>query len=300
MTVRPASADASGVPPCVIVLHIPKTAGTSLLTIVRRQYGREHTFEFAGPDWAQQIADFASSVPPDIGRIRCLIGHVPFGVHRLLPQATTYITLLREPVDWTLSAYFALLTKPQTNPSLRAIAERKMSLEGFLDHLAGLGGANPQTRYMSGFMSMTDPLQAQPALTDRALEAARSNLYTNFAAVGVVEFFDASILLMRHVLDWRNVYYARRNITAQRPRSLQLTEAQRNRILDFHALDVSLYATAKRELSRRLEELQPAFDHQLERYRLVNSVYAQTDAWYRRARKVARDLRSLLPRVRHR
>lgn len=78
-----------------------------------------------------------------------------------------------------------------------------------------------------------------------------------------------------HTSGWRNIYYARRNVTAKRPREVRLTEAQRNRILRCNALDAALYEAAPREFLERLEQLEPALSRDLERYRRINSMYGR-------------------------
>jgi len=294
---RHSSISRSAEPRCVIVLHIPKTAGSSLLSIVRRNYSPKHRWEFRGADWPQQIADFSRSPPADADRIRCLMGHVPYGVHRLLPIPCTYITLMRDPVDLTLSLYYALLTKPQRHDSLKVVAREHMPLDVFVDHLQREGNGNLQTRFIGGFLPMEQVLPPYPRLPANALEIARANLERSFSEVGLVEHFDASVLLMRDALGWRNAHYARENVTGQRPRDLALTDAQRDRILQCHSLDAALYESVRRNFLKRLEHLQPAFARKLARYKRTNSIYEGATTRYRQLRRiVGRVKRQLLRR----
>ena len=82
----------------VIFLHIPKTAGTTLLEILDRQYPPETVYSF-GADAHESTARFKALDDPKKMSIRLLRGHMAYGrIGAKKPQSTT-----KEPArrDWT-------------------------------------------------------------------------------------------------------------------------------------------------------------------------------------------------------
>lgn len=78
-------------------LHVPKTGGTSLRV----------AFEKAGYRvWRPRGARYTLDVQADLDGVDVVAGHIPFGVFSRLPL-TTWVTMLRHPVERWLSHYFA-------------------------------------------------------------------------------------------------------------------------------------------------------------------------------------------------
>ena len=44
-------------------------------------------------------------------------GHMPFGIHKRLPQDYTYITFLRDPIERVVSAYYFARNYPGASPA---------------------------------------------------------------------------------------------------------------------------------------------------------------------------------------
>src|ERR1700733_14378818 len=116
---RPAATDV------LIHMHLPKTGGTSLSSMVKHGFKNDEVFEWtrhgvnvysalsvATPEASQQqLAAFG------LDRIRYLSGHVPFGVHRVFDRPARYITVLRNPVERVVSSFY--WQKQIKNPFLK-------------------------------------------------------------------------------------------------------------------------------------------------------------------------------------
>ncbi len=103
----------------LIFLHIPKTAGTTLNRIIEWQYNPLSIFTMdpyrirATPERLKQLPEARRR------RLRMVRGHFYYGVHEYLPQGSTYITMLREPVARFLSSYYSYSAGPCTRCTVK-------------------------------------------------------------------------------------------------------------------------------------------------------------------------------------
>ncbi|HEU0013510.1 MAG TPA: sulfotransferase family 2 domain-containing protein [Longimicrobium sp.] len=239
--------------PVLVFLHIPKTAGTTLRRIIRRQYPR-------GTVWETDSNYFPPLTPAQYARLRVVQGHLVFGIHERLPRPVRYITLLRHPVERTLSAYYYIRRRPRD--PLHALAHR-LPPDEFAAEM-GPKSFNYQTRFLSGHADDFSPA---------ALPLALRNL-EGFAAFGLDSRFDESLLLFRRVLGWRNVHYRAENVTRRRPGRGDLPARVIAGIERLNPLDMELYAEAERRVEARIAALGPAFRDELRAFRRRNAVYA--------------------------
>ena len=108
----------------------------------------------------------------------------------MLPEAT-FVTILREPVDRTLSQYDFLAEAGRGGgliPPGLDDDSRTLSLEEAFDR--GYLPDDLQTRMLCGLVSPYDDLPAD------ALERARTNLRDRFAYVGTTERFDELLAVL--------------------------------------------------------------------------------------------------------
>lgn len=229
-----------GEPRSVIFLHLPKTGGSTLLAILERQY----------PGALVRVGSDDAGEPrlPDLEpgrRIDCFAGHMPFGLHRKLAQPATYVTLLREPVDRVVSE-FHFVERHSEHPLHRRFQARGSGLEEYVD----VTEADLMTRWISG---SAVPRPGDP-LPRAALETAKRNLETHFGAVGLVERFDESLLLMKRALGWSHVLYRRKNVTYGRPGMGSHSAETLRCIRERNRLDAELYAFAEGLFERQLAE----------------------------------------------
>jgi hypothetical protein len=263
--------------PVLIFLHIPKTAGSTLTLILSRQYPAGVTFFTGGPKRPRPEQLEALSMG-ERERFDCLAGHLRFGVHRLLPRPARYITMVRDPVERLISAYYYIRGLPE-HPMHERVLREGLSLEQYVR----LAPSDEQVRILSG--------TAGAATTRETLEQARRNIEEHFVAVGLTERFDEFALLLTRVLGWRHVYVRPDNVTPDRPRQHDLAPSAIASIEDRNRLDRELYGFATQVFERSLRE-HGIGDMELLRFRLFNRLHGVAAAARRARRATGKWLRS--------
>lgn len=260
-------------PSVLIFLHHLKTGGTTLRTILGRQYPMDAIHTVAArpvePAQLKGLRRLESSV-------RLVQGHIPFGVHAFVPRAAKYLTLLRHPRERVHSLYHHVLEEPRREIHAQA-AGHLGSLEEFLQSGVLLEVDNGQTRRLSG---------ASPPFgecSDAMLEAAKRNLRERFLAVGLTERFDESLVLFRRLLGWRGVFYHRQEKRTGRPHAELRAESAR--LIERHnALDLELYAYAAALFDEKLSAMEEDFREEVATLRAVNDALTRQAAGRRALR----------------
>jgi hypothetical protein len=226
----------------VVFLHIFKTGGMSFGQIVRRQFPRGAVVKIDAAT-VDEFEDKWRELPEALrARVRCLEGHVPFGVDRVLAEPAVYATFLRDPVERFTSAYHFLLRRPDIAVH-RTLVQKRMSLEDFAAGPEGDDQHDLQTRMIAGDGPAAD-----------LLPRAQRNIEGRFALVGLVERFDESTLLARRLLGWRNVLYMKTNQNKRNPGSESISPRARALIEERSARDLELYRWARARFAALLEQ----------------------------------------------
>jgi hypothetical protein len=250
--------------------HIPRTGGTTIRSIIRRQYPDEVQHVLVGAD--ESVEHFLMLSTERRARVRVLTGHTPFGLHERLGSPVEYITLLREPVERVTSFYYWILNQPGNHLHESV---RRMSLADFAD--SGIPQVtDQQTEFISG---MSNSSSAE------ALQAAKHNLTHHFAVFGINERFDESLLLFKRRLMWRgNVCYSRQTVLEQRPRKRDLPVATIRAIEKRNCSDLELYEFALRRFEDVVNEQGRWLQKDLRDFQRMNNRARTTHRthWFRR------------------
>jgi hypothetical protein len=90
----------------VIFLHLPKTADTTLNRLIEWEYPLFEMYSI-DPVFFRWSGAHSQKVPERrLKRTRVFKGHMWFRLHEILPQPATCITVLREPVDRVVPAFY--------------------------------------------------------------------------------------------------------------------------------------------------------------------------------------------------
>ncbi len=262
----------------VIFLHIPKAAGSTFRQIIGRQYDPATIFILNVPD-EETEAELKKLSIDQRKQLKVLGGHMPFGLHKLLPNPSTYITMLRSPADRIISYYYYVLRSPD-NAHFNAITSQKMSLKDYVS--SGVLMDNGQTRRLAGLIQigcLGEPTKKDEIgfgqCSTEILDRAKKHLQEYFAVVGLLERFDETLLLMKKTFGWSPPFYVKTNITSNRPSKRDISEDTLNIVQKYTALDAELYRYVTELFEKQIERQGPSFQRELATFRLMNKFYGK-------------------------
>jgi hypothetical protein len=248
----------------VIFLHIPKAAGTTLRNILQRQYLEEEILNLHGVSSLEKLEKLSDG---EKRQLKLIQGHFPFGVHEMLPQPSTYITMLRNPVKRVISTYFYAKRTP-FHRDYETINQERMSLKDYMISKLNPVLNNGQVRLLSGEINVTFG-----DCNERMLEQAKNNLNKYFSVVGTLENFDQSLLAIKEILGYKNIFYTKLN-TSQSKNDKEFDSEIIDLIKYYNNLDLELYNNVtdwQKESFTRLR-----VNEKLASFNRINTLYS----WY--------------------
>jgi hypothetical protein len=249
-------------PPLLVFVHIPKTGGTTVRTILESNEPGERTralsnvFKGGGGLDPELIERLRDGHGPDLKATRVVRGHFPLGVRTYLPMNVARgrellcFTFLREPVDRSLAHYFQIREKRESSSGPAKFARSLFPPEPSLDDMleAGFIHDNLQTRMLSG---LPEPFGE---VTEEMLERAKQNLSDGLVFFGLTERFDESLVLAKQRLGLSSILYESDDrVNTTRPRGEEVPEELVEAAERCNRFDIQLYRHA-RELFESVPE----------------------------------------------
>ncbi len=258
---------------CILIFqHLAKSGGSTLHTIIDKQYQKVEHFISRGPKDIKKLMNL--STKEKLGVIR---GHMNFGIHDFLPKPSIYITMLREPVSRVISHYY--YSKRQPGHFLyEEIVHRKMSLENFI--FSTTENDNGQTRALAGISDVYSDLKKEQIFpfgecNSRVLETAKKNLNV-FAVVGLLERFEETLILMKRTLGWKlPPLYVKENISPNGFYKENIPKETLSLIRKYNKLDIELYRYATNLFEEKINQQDASFEEELKDFKLLNKSYQE-------------------------
>ncbi len=286
-SIQTAGEQDNGNSPAVIFFHIPKTAGTTLLDILDRQYPPDVVHSF-GPDAHESTAQFKSMDKESRNKIRLLRGHMAYGLHEYLPTPVVYFTLFRDPAARVISYYNFILRTPD-HYLYDAVMSKDMSLHDLLESGLPLMMNDGQVRLISGVWGDPDFGEVSLAM----LETAKKNLVDSFIVVGITEQFDKTLCLLKEKLNWQqDITYQRLNVTSLGVSKNRLPRETVELIERVNRQDIALYDYAQELFHKQCSQQGAFFDLRVRYFQFLNK--HQTKIKRFRTYSVREKLKSLL------
>ncbi len=226
----------------VIFLHLPKTAGTTVNRLIEWEYPLKEMYS-VDPVLFQWSAAHLRALPPErLRKIRMFKGHMAFGLHEILPQKATYITVLRDPVDRVISAFY-FMRSYKLHPLYWKMRRQNWSLEDFVRNAQR---DNVQSKIVAG-------ANYEEPCTREIAETAKDNLRNHFSIVGLSARLEESLALMKLRFGWKLNSYSSFNITRSRPKKRDLPQGTLDLIHQKNAFDIELYACGQEIFERAVQ-----------------------------------------------
>jgi hypothetical protein len=226
----------------LIFIHLPKTGGTTVRSIIERQYPTHQLYKiYNGASSFSTMEDFASLTEEDNCAIKVYMGHVSFSLQERIPGNPRCFTLVRDPVYRVLSYYHHVMTLHER------FKDNKISLIKFLNR-GDKEIDNLQVRKISG---VDVPVGR---CTEEMLWTAIENIERCFCVVGTTDRFDESICLLADLMGWETPLYVKENVSKQRPSIDYFSQMEINQIKQRNQLDTMLYSYVSRRLNKQITD----------------------------------------------
>jgi len=222
----------------LIFIHLPKTAGTSLRKIVRKNYrSRELFFVYNRHPRFNSTEDLWNFGPEDFKKYKVIMGHFPFN-KKLFPfEDRRFVTIIRDPVQRAISYYHHVMNRAQWRGN-------ELSLADYMESSGDIQFQNHQVRLLAG-------MKRNP-ITEKHLERAIRNIEEQFLFVGTSEKFARSVEHLHDILGWRRKKIFYENVTPRERTENRFSEDILGRLREINEYDIRLHEW----VSARLESME--------------------------------------------
>jgi hypothetical protein len=276
----------------LIFVHAPKTAGSTLSRIMDWEYSPLQICDIDGRFYYWSLERISRWPHERLAKMRLFKGHMPFGLHRFMPQPSSYVTLLRDPIDRTASEYYYRRHR-RTHP----IADRDAKLMSFEDYVRTVPYCNPQTKAIAGVECVYDyqwytilpsyRFYCGPC-TANTLEIAKQNLSRYFCLVGLTERFEETLALAKVLFGWKVPYYTSMREGSKRPKKEEMSLRQRALVAKYHQFDMELYSYGVSLFERAIAEHAELVSAELQTIREARDLSVMRSAYYRHSSFIRR------------
>ena len=226
----------------LIFLHMPKSAGTTLNRLIEWEYPLFQMYSVDPVLFRWSRARLWRLPQRRLRRFRVFKGHMPFGLHKILPQPATYITVMRGAVERVISAYY-FMSNYMLHPNYWKFRREGWTLEDFVRRSPR---ENVQTKMIAG-------ADYDALCTAEILMKAKENL-RYFSVVGLTERFEESLALMKLRFDWKLEPYSSFNVTRTRPKKRDLPQSTLDLIAERNRFDIELYECAAKIFEEAIDK----------------------------------------------
>jgi hypothetical protein len=231
--------------PRFFFVHLQKTAGTTLIRRIRAQFPERAVYPHRrdGDEIARVISveHLRSVWATRKSEIRVVTGHFPLCTAQLLDAEFTTLTVLRHPVDRTVSylRHHRRRTPADAGLTLEEVYDDGFRFKGLVhNHMTKMLSLMPE--------EMEDGALTRVEFTPERLERAKQRL-AGVDAIGIQEDFDSFWAQLAARFDWR---LGGPHDRPERPPA-QLSPQFRDRIVEDNADDIELYEFARRLVTER-------------------------------------------------
>jgi len=267
----------------LIHFHIGRTGGVSFRhQILQRKFGptlmpitvnKIHA-SVNTKDGFTYIKDYCNLPNIEKNKINCLSGHIPFGIHKYIPRSSTYISLIRNPVDRIISEWNSVCTKKNHPFNKHVLSKYNLNFEDYIsldfindrldvpdDIFMGAAVPNHQTRFYNGIL-YKDALPKLYCDLPDTLTSAKINIEKYFPIIGVAEKYDQFLVLLKKMYGWnyKDICYPDVRLNTTKEHNSNISNKYISLIEKYNSDDMGLY-----------EFICKRFDNQVRKYDNFNN-----------------------------
>ena len=211
-------------------MHIPKTGGLTLVTILDRFFRQDEICPLHQAIW---------KLPREqLSKYRLIIAHGSYDelVSDRIPHPL-FVTWLRHPVERTLSVY-QYIRRKQDHEQFEQLQELNFQQYVAADPFTRRFIDNVQTRMISG-----TPIPRSPNdFVEPDVALSKERLKEDFVVVGLTEKYQESLDLLAYAFHWpRIAQYEPKNVAPNPLTRADVGEEVIQKIIDLNRFDMELY-----------------------------------------------------------
>jgi len=251
-------------------LHIPKTAGTTLIATLDSYF--DHDSIFPNKVWNEVLTNKSKKRKT----WKLIHGHFGYNIKPIIPREPIFLTVLRDPIERTISQIEHIRRDPRGN---NWVKKNFLSPNETFDQILGNDKKNrvfrnTQTRYIGldcdvikltrsqTSKSLDDfrfdenlPLFENEISGEKMLENAMKRL-EKFEFVGISEKFEESMFLLYYTFGWMPINRSwKLNVSSAKTSKKDLSQKTIDILNDLNKLDTSLYVHGKKIFEKRYSEM---------------------------------------------
>jgi len=250
-------------------LHIPKTAGTTLYFTIDSYFDLDLIFPYRF--WNKYLKDapkLKKKILNNNSKLRLFRGHFGYGLTRMLPKNPIFVTVLRDPVQRTISDY-----KHRIRGNELKYSKKLPLAEFFKDDEQSKTFENTQTYHIGlnpDILSITKSLKPReirkfrfredlPYWADEyskkeILKNAKKRL-SSFEFVGIAERLEESMFLLYYTFGWRPLSRPWMLNPTKKSTSEEIPPETMEIIQNKNTLDTELYQYAQELFENRYSQM---------------------------------------------
>jgi Sulfotransferase family len=219
--------------------HIPKTAGSTLLDALGRQYADEDIFQIDATNPKKSFDDFMQLSVEQRNSFQIIMGHLANYFYMEISRPYKLMTFVREPTDQFISTYHYI--KRSKHNRYHFVVNGMKDISEYLDYRVESGHTNMQTKHLLGYTDINNsgnPLSISASILKEEMIAKAKQIDFLFST----EIFDECLLHLQKKMNWKAApYYKILNKTKGRPRREEYDGNFLNRVIELNSIDLALY-----------------------------------------------------------
>jgi hypothetical protein len=249
-----------------ILIHIPKTGGTTIRTLLTMNYTKESMF-LVSDGGVVAINKILSKNVKNIEKFKIISGHFPYGAHyHLNMKNPRYFVFLRNPVERMFSDINHVRRVPE-HLFYNELGGGDLELDQVLELAKKHYYYNDtMTHYISGLY-----FTRRADMSD--LHRAIDNLWKS-ELVGVSDRFEESQLMMAKKLGWKNIIGEKLNVANKKQLIDDALKKSANEVLTY---DNSLYAVAQDIVEKNIKKHGTLLTESAEQLRQIYEKQSELD-----------------------